>query len=74
MCSSDLRPLRSRDYLEHAVSSYERLGAVPSFERARGRLARVTEEAERVREAPAADDAAAALWSNSWPEQRRTGT
>jgi hypothetical protein len=34
----------------------------------------VTEEAERVREAPAADDAAAALWSNSWPEQRRTGT
>jgi tetratricopeptide (TPR) repeat protein len=64
----------SRDYLEHAVSSYERLGAAPSYERARGRLARVTEEAERVREAPAADDAAAALWSNSWPEQRRTGT
>jgi hypothetical protein len=64
----------SRDYLEHAMATYERLGAVPSHERARARLARVQEEAERAQDAQAAGGTDAAdLWSSDWQE-RRTGS
>ncbi|HXY71789.1 MAG TPA: hypothetical protein VEM41_04540 [Actinomycetota bacterium] len=34
-------PEEARDYLEHAIAAYDRLGAVPSLERARGALARI---------------------------------
>ena len=58
-------PEEARDYLEHAIAAYDRLGAVPSLERARAALSRV----EQAGAAPAGtitgDDASGL---------RRTGT
>jgi hypothetical protein len=58
-------PEEARDYLEHAIAAYDRLGAVPSLERARGALA-------RVEQAGAA--AAAGQTSGEDPGLRRTGS
>jgi hypothetical protein len=63
----------SRDYLEHAMAAYERLGAVPSHQRARARLARVQAEADRAQETQVAASDGADLWASDWQE-RRTGS
>jgi hypothetical protein len=64
----------SRDYLEHAMAAYERLGALPYHERAQSRLSQVQEEAERATEAQPVDGDGGGLWSRNWPGVRRTGT
>jgi hypothetical protein len=63
----------SRDYLEHAMAAYERLGALPYHERAKSRLSQVQEEAERANEAQPVDEDGG-LWSRNWPGVRRTGS
>ena len=57
-------PEEARDYLEHAIAAYDRLGAVPSLERARAALARVEQLGASAGTASAGDD----------PGLRRTGT
>ena len=64
----------SRDYLEHAMATYERLGALPYHERAQSRLSQVQEEAERATEAQSVDGDEGGLWSRNWPGVRRTGS
>ena len=58
-------PEEARDYLEHAIAAYDRLGAVPSLERARAALARVEQLGASAGTAAPGDDGSGL---------RRTGT
>jgi hypothetical protein len=62
-------PEEARDYLEHAVATYQRLGAIPASERARAQLRALDEPSPPQPGRPPANS-----WPGSWSDMRRAGS
>jgi hypothetical protein len=60
-------PEEARDYLEHAVATYQRLGATPSGDRAHAHLLGLDQPPPTQPEQPSDS------WPGSWSDMRRAG-